>query len=610
MGAVTGAMLTSTANEVVKKTIGPVFDFLVKKYELLDIPRFKEHYLEYCEKTLEIKTLVSQDKSFHVDEIYIPIDIMQSGTQSRLEINNFTALDNDRAILIKGLAGQGKSTLLRKLLSNNAKRFSRLPVFYELKNYNGGTLELAISKSLSHFGVQISEYALKKLLSDSNVKIYLDAFDEVKPEFRIELIDEIKRFINSFKCHVVCTSRPSTEIDSLSEFRTFSVCELTEEQIFGIIKKTASDHEKCDELCGALKRSPLHTKKDSILKSPILVVLFCISYNLGEDIPNTLSQFYSNIFDTVFHRHDNIKGEVYRERHWNDNRRVYRELFDCLCFISLSDGLNGFSHEKLVNFVSISLKHINEEYSIAEKAVKELSSITNLIIEDGFNEYRFVHKSIQEFFAASFIMSLQHDKKTSFYKKCFNDYSFYTTFHNSLFFLEELDYYNYHEYGFIPAITNFLCLSSQAVKIDNYAIPTSVKDVFLDDIHLRAKFTIFKVGNKESYEVEKTNFNFDKSDSYPSLFSSIFTFSIDFIKIELPDKELMSIIRQNENALDNGWCKLSIREILKFKNLPDTIALEALNLGIDVLTRNKFNNAVDKLNNRRDSLNSTDYFNF
>jgi len=72
----------------------------------------------------------------------------------------------------------------------------------------------------------------------------------------------------------------------------------------------------------------------------------------------------------------------------------------------------------------------------------------------------------------------------------------------------------------------------------------------------------------------------------------------------------MSIIRQNENALDNGWCKLSIREILKFKNLPDTIALEALNLGIDVLTRNKFNNAVDKLNNRRDSLNSTDYFNF
>ena len=122
MGAVTSTVLTSTANEVAKKTIASVFDLLAKKYELLDILRFKDHYLEYCERNLEIKTLISQDKSFHVDDVYIPIDIMQSGTQSRLEVNDSTVLDNDRSILIKGLAGQGKSTLLRKLLSNNAKK--------------------------------------------------------------------------------------------------------------------------------------------------------------------------------------------------------------------------------------------------------------------------------------------------------------------------------------------------------------------------------------------------------------------------------------------------------------------------------------------------------
>ncbi|EIX4023436.1 NACHT domain-containing protein, partial [Salmonella enterica] len=268
MGVISGAVLTSVGNDIAKRTIASVFELLAKKYQLMDILKFKEHYLDYCEKNLEIKTLVSQDKSFNIDEIYIPIHIMQSGTQTRQEINDLTALDNDRAILIKGLAGQGKSTLLRKLLSNNAKRFNRLPVFFELKNYNGGTLELSISKSLSHYGVDISEYALHKLLSDSNVKIYLDAFDEVKPEFRLELVDEIKRFINSFNCHVICTSRPDTEIDTLSEFRTFTVCELTEDQIFGIIKNTASDNEKCEELCAALKRSPLHTNKDSILKSP------------------------------------------------------------------------------------------------------------------------------------------------------------------------------------------------------------------------------------------------------------------------------------------------------------------------------------------------------
>lgn len=612
MVTVTGTVLNSAANETAKKTIASVYDFLVKKYELLDMLKFKANYLGYCEKNLEIKTLVSQDKSFHVDEIFVPIDIMQSGTQSRLEVNNLTALDNERAILIKGLAGQGKSTLLRKLLSNNAKIYSRLPVFYELKNYNGGSLELAISSSLSNFGVKVSEYALKKLLADSNVKIYLDAFDEVKPDFRTELIDEIKRFINSFNCHVICTSRPNTEIDALSEFRTFTVCELTEEQIFGIIRITASDQEKCDELCDALRRSPLHTKKDSILKSPILVVLFCISYNLGGDIPSTLSQFYSNIFDTVFYRHDNIKGKVYRERHWNDNRRIYRELFDCLFFISLREGLNGFDYDKLVSFISISLSYINENDSVSEKALKELSCITNLIIEDGFNEYRFIHKSIQEFFAASFIVSLQHDKKVSFYEKCFNDYSFYSTFNNALFFLEELDYYSYHEYGFIPAVNKFLSLSSTSkyMRIDNYTIPAFIMSTFLDKVYIRTKLTIFKVGNRESYEIEKTNFIFEPSGSYPSLLSNVFVFSLDFIKIELTNKEFMSLIKINQSSSQNDWCKLSIREILKFKNLPETVALEALKLGIDVLLRKKFNKAVDKLNNRRDSLNSTDYFDF
>ena len=51
------------------------------------------------------------------------------------EVEDSTTLDNEnRAVLLKGLAGQGKSTLLRKLLSNNSKAFTRMPVFFELKN--------------------------------------------------------------------------------------------------------------------------------------------------------------------------------------------------------------------------------------------------------------------------------------------------------------------------------------------------------------------------------------------------------------------------------------------------------------------------------------------
>lgn len=607
MDPITSAALKPIIDETAKKTIGGAFDFLAKKYQLLEILKFKKNYLDYCEKILQVKTLVSSDRVFHIDDIYVAVDLLPSGSQLRTSITDSTTLDNDKALLIKGLAGQGKSTLLRKLLSNNAKRFHRLPIFYELKNYTGGRIEQEITLSLNNSGVNIKEHALSKLLLDSNVKVYLDAFDETKPEFRNKLLDQIRRLVNSFKCHVICTSRPDTEIDTLSELETYSVCELTEQQIFGIIKKTASDNEKSKELCEALKHSPLHSKQDSILKSPILVVLFCISYNLGEQIPTTLSQFYSNIFDTVFHRHDNIKGKVNRQRHWNDNRRIYRDLFNCLCFISLRSGVISFKKDKFIDFVSHSLTHVGEDNNVADKIAIELSSITNLIIEDGFNEYRYVHKSIQEFFAASFVLSLDHSKKIGFYNKCFNDHSFYIIFHNVLFFLEELDYHDYFSYGFIPAVKDMFSI---APHFESISIPQELEETFLDNTFMKAKISIFKTKGNESLDVEINNFTYEPELSPPSLYVTVFNFCLEQLKIDFSDKELAELILHTGKKTDDGWHKLSLRTALLHKDIPLSKIKEVLLLSFDVLIRRKLVLANDKIKSRKASLNDTEFFDF
>lgn len=53
MGVISGAVLTSVGNDIAKRTIASVFELLAKKYQLMDILKFKEHYLDYCEKTLK-----------------------------------------------------------------------------------------------------------------------------------------------------------------------------------------------------------------------------------------------------------------------------------------------------------------------------------------------------------------------------------------------------------------------------------------------------------------------------------------------------------------------------------------------------------------------------
>lgn len=599
------------AKEAAKKTVGACYDYLCNKHELVELRKFKKNYIDYCNKVLHIKTIASQDNSIFVDDVYVPISILKAGHSSPFDISEKTTLDDTKALLIKGLAGQGKSTILRKLLSNNAKLYDRLPIFYELKNYKGGSIEKAISKSLSAMGIRLNEHSIEKLIDDSSVKIYLDAFDEAVPKFRAELLDEIRKLINRYQCHVVCTTRPDTEIDSLTEVRTYTVCPLNERQIFGIIHSTSVDEEKAKELCSALERSPLHKGSESILKSPILVVLFCISYNLGEEIPSTLSQFYSNIFDTVFYRHDNVKGKVNRIRHWNDNRRIYRELFNCLCFISQRTGYGSFSKEKFSEFVAYSLEYVAEDSKLSDKISDEITTITNLIIEDGFNEYRYVHKSIQEFFSASFVCSMDHEKKLGFYKRCYEDHTFYSTFSNTLFFLNELDYYDYCDNFLVPSVSSMLNTQRKPIK-DDFELPQELVKLFLDKMVVRSKFVKIshKSSKKTGYEILLEQPHFSGAEEFPEAYTRLFNFSISFIKLENENDELAKLIRERgETGLDN-WSSLSLGNILSHRKVPLKVVKKSLLIGLEALFRKGYNEALKKLSNRNQALSSSGYFDF
>ncbi|MDF2446939.1 MAG: hypothetical protein K0S46_2175 [Moraxellaceae bacterium] len=605
------AAASAAIKEAAKKTTEKAFDLLCKKHGLTGVKAFKSKYIDYCDKVLHIKTLASQERAVFVDDIYVPISLLKAGHKISFDITEKTTLDEGRSLLIKGLAGQGKSTILRKLLANNLRHYERLPIFYELKNYRGGSIEAAISDFLIAMGISIDEESVGKLLDDSNVKVYLDAFDETPPEYRPELLNEIKKLANKYSCNLICTTRPDTEIDSLTEFNTYAVCPLTEEQIFGIIKATSVDDEKSKELCSALKRSHLHSGNESILKSPILVVLYCISYNLGEEIPSTLSQFYSNIFETVFHRHDNIKGKVNRTRHWNDNRRIYRELFNCLCFISQRSGSGSFSHEKLSEFIAVALQYVGEDKKLSDKVSREIVSITNLIIEDGFNEYRYVHKSIQEFFSAAFICSLEHGKKVEFYGKCKGDYRFHSIFRNTLFFLNELDYYDYAKYLLVPSISELLLLDGRKIE-DSTSLSDFLIERFLTETFVRCEKSIIsgKRGGNMGIELRLEKPKFSSAEKYPEAYSRLFNVSADLVELHNEDdKTAKLIIERGTPDKENGYV-MSIQELISREAFSADEIHGLLLTSAFALFRKDYNAAVDKLKDREEFLSKGQFFDF
>ncbi|MDK4200818.1 NACHT domain-containing protein [Pseudomonas sp. HR1] len=600
---------TGTPKKIAEsKIVSDVFDSLVLKYKLSSFSDFKENYLKSCSGNLLVKTIASPDSYVHVDEIYVPLDL--SG-HSRIEVESGTTLDNSsRASLIVGLAGQGKSTILRKLLSNNISKISRLPFFYELKHYAGGEIEIAISKNLSAQGVEFSPGGLKKILNDSNVRLFLDAFDECPSDHKAALFHEIDKLVRKYNCNIICTTRPDTELDALVGVDIYRVEFLKPRQIRAIIHKTCSDLSKAEELCGALERSHFHKESDSILRSPILVVLFCVSYNLGISIPESLSQFYKNIFDTVFLKHDNLKGKVSRVRHWNDDRSIYRNVFDYFCFISQRKSLASFSFSELAGLMAESLSYFSRESAVADVIASELIGITNLIIKDGYDEYKFIHKSIQEFYCASFLATgLATDKKKEFYRKCAEEIGFYNIFSNTLLFMREIDSFDYLAFFVASAVSKMLGLEMHSID-DNYIVDRQLIERYMTSVKYVLRY-------EESFDrrggatVVAEIFSAKISSAVKNTFSyKLFSTASDFMQMKHPSDSVIKAIASQSKSLGEGLYETDLKGILPFIEVAEVDIENSLMLSLGILYRREYNSAIDHISNRVTQVSKQGYLDF
>lgn len=561
-------------------------------------------YSESCYRQLHIKTLASaiHNTSVHVDDLYVPLTL-NGVTDISIIVADRTLIEHgDRLVIIRGFAGRGKSTILRKLLSNHLKHQpSTFPIFYELKYYKGGDIESALSAALNIGGAALHKKNIESLLQDSSTKLFLDAFDEVSPKLHSELVEQIEKLRNKYNCKVICTTRPDTEFDTVTDVTTYSVAELNDPEIKAIIRKTTDDEQKSSQLCAALDTSKLHSSSESILKSPILVVLFCVSYNMGQDIPDSLGEFYDNIFDAVFSRHDNLKGQVNRERIRNDNRGLYRLIFDTISFLTLQDNVQTFTEQELITAVRNALDYHGEKADDSDRISFELRSITNLIIQDGYNSFRYVHKSIQEFFASSFVKSLKQSKRVDFYIKCVRDNNFFTRFGNTLFFLEEIDYYNYVEYYLIPATQKMLGIESEIS--DAYRPSDSVVRLFLSNMVVGVQITHYslrKGGAKRSYEVSGPHF--ENREDYPGLLANLYYTAFELLRAKLGayEQKLRQIVTKSgaEYEVEDGVWSIPLSKIMECMFIDEEHAFESFTLAVGLHVAPKYNSALAKLSQR------------
>ncbi|EKN6334433.1 NACHT domain-containing protein, partial [Yersinia enterocolitica] len=373
-----------------------------------DWPR--NNYLErHVQSSLKIRTLLNPNDDITLDEIYYPLTLNTASNKDQVVIGDSQTLNFSGAINIIGIAGQGKSTILRKLFLEEIKQAERIPFFIELRNVEDGDILSHFKEVLKSFQIVITDSNVEYLLQSGKVVLLLDGFDEVRQKLATKTLNSIKNIMSSYACPVIITSRPNTEVCTCPGIYNMTVegINLVDKiRILNIIENrdVNSNSTTFRYLCELLISNNSFAET---ICNPIMVTLLYHCFPYMDEVPKDISEFYRQLFGVLYARHDRIKGYTTRERESEIDVEPAREFFSLISLKSLIREEYELNSYNLHKYVKSALETGGYNPKKADAFINDLVKITCLLQTDGNDRYVFLHKSVQEFFAAFYISTMQ-----------------------------------------------------------------------------------------------------------------------------------------------------------------------------------------------------------
>lgn len=270
----------------------------------------------------------------------------------------------------------------------------------------------SLKRIIEQLNIHVVDNSIEALLMSRRIILMLDGFDELQNDKRDGVLREIVFLNTKYKLQIISTSRPETEICKEPSIQNLHVNNLNDEDVYAILEKIVHPNSF------PYLKSSLESNADllSTLISPILVVLLAICYPYLDSMPKNATEFYNRIFGILYDGHDKTKNYFTRKKRSSFTSTQAYEHFCSLCFLSLYREIFSFDKMSLesISLESLKIKGLDADHAKAENFYTDVIEITGLIQRDGFENYVFLHRSIQEFHAAAFIKALATDKKTRF----------------------------------------------------------------------------------------------------------------------------------------------------------------------------------------------------
>jgi predicted NACHT family NTPase len=373
----------------------------IAKYKIRFGKGFSRYLSENLKRYGQYKTLLNRYDTVQLTDCYVPANARIGKETLRIEDFLPSFLEKKRLIL-EGTAGLGKTLFLRyslDFITQNEPKF--IPILFELRHLHGTDgLAAHLAKLVATYVPGFTEEHLRFGMERGAFVLLLDGLDELalteRTRFGMEILELCYRYRQT---PILISSRPDEVYAPWEVFQVARLLPMTREQTVLMLNKLGFDPVVKDKFLSAL--TPEFFKEHSeFLSVPLLATLMMMTYQEFASVPSKVYIFYDQAFQTLFNKHDFIKGAFTRKIESELDIDRFRKVLSAFCFISYLQEELSFLQHRALQIIRMALEMTEVECD-AEQFLNDLLVTVCILQRDGLY-LTFVHRSFQEYFTALF----------------------------------------------------------------------------------------------------------------------------------------------------------------------------------------------------------------